>query len=465
MLYLLNRQLHKKVTKQMTQETATEKKKRIKQISVTNLFGTFNHTIPLHLNERITIIYGPNGFGKTMILKLLDALFSQDNQLLRTIPFDEFRVDFDDNTSFWVTKSSQEGDESLASQHMTFFATGEQPFPSTQLPSLFMPSKSSRVGGAVLRDTLGKKSPKIRTLKEQNIAFPLSKDLLSDLQRWLSQEKESGWLAEMRKLIAVHLLETQRLLNVKEDLQDTDREEEEQALVSTIQTFSEELAAIVKTKLAEYANVSQLLDSTFPERALHPISAPVHKDESELRRQLAVLEEKRLHLVSAGLLDQGGRTAFASEDHIDESQKSMLSVYIEDTEQKLSVLDNLFEKIHLFTEIINKRFLYKSMTIDKQQGFVFTTSKQTTLPAESLSSGEQHELILFYELLFKVAPGSLILIDEPELSLHIVWQKQFLGDVRKVIQLSDTDVLIATHAPSLIHDCWDLTVGLEEPNN
>ncbi|HEY4033298.1 MAG TPA: AAA family ATPase, partial [Ktedonobacteraceae bacterium] len=82
-----------------------------------------------------------------------------------------------------------------------------------------------------------------------------------------------------------------------------------------------------------------------------------------------------------------------------------------------------------------------------------------------LSSGEQHELVLFYELLFKVAPGSLILIDEPELSLHIVWQKQFLQDVQKVTQLSDIDILIATHAPSIIHNRWDLTVGLEEPNN
>src|SRR5580765_6818453 len=101
------RELHKKVTKKMGQEIVTEKKKRIKQISVTNLFGVFNHTIPLYLEDRITIIHGPNGFGKTAILKLVDALFSRDNRILRTTPFDEFRIDFDDNTSFWLKKTIQ----------------------------------------------------------------------------------------------------------------------------------------------------------------------------------------------------------------------------------------------------------------------------------------------------------------------------------------------------------------------
>lgn len=55
--------------------------KRIKQISVKNLFGMFDHTIPLNVDERITIIHGPNGFGKTALLRLLDTLFSQNNFL------------------------------------------------------------------------------------------------------------------------------------------------------------------------------------------------------------------------------------------------------------------------------------------------------------------------------------------------------------------------------------------------
>ncbi len=72
---------------------------RIHKISVTNLFGIFNHTIPLNLDERITIIHGPNGFGKTILLRMLNGLFNSRYLELVTIPFSEFRVEFDDGDS------------------------------------------------------------------------------------------------------------------------------------------------------------------------------------------------------------------------------------------------------------------------------------------------------------------------------------------------------------------------------
>lgn len=60
--------------------------RRIKQVSVTNLFGIFNHIIPLYMGDRITIIHGPNGFGKTIMLKLLNELFSQGSVVLQIYP-------------------------------------------------------------------------------------------------------------------------------------------------------------------------------------------------------------------------------------------------------------------------------------------------------------------------------------------------------------------------------------------
>src|SRR5205085_2302312 len=69
---------------------------KIKRITVTKLFGTFDHTIPLNEDSRTTILVGASGFGKTVILKLLKDLFSRSNKTLRTIPFEELRVDFED---------------------------------------------------------------------------------------------------------------------------------------------------------------------------------------------------------------------------------------------------------------------------------------------------------------------------------------------------------------------------------
>ena len=55
---------------------------RIKEFSVTNLFGRFNYIIPLNMEDRITIIHGRNGFGKTTLLKLINAIFNSRYMLL-----------------------------------------------------------------------------------------------------------------------------------------------------------------------------------------------------------------------------------------------------------------------------------------------------------------------------------------------------------------------------------------------
>jgi predicted ATP-binding protein involved in virulence len=80
-----------------------------------------------------------------------------------------------------------------------------------------------------------------------------------------------------------------------------------------------------------------------------------------------------------------------------------------------------------------------------------------------LSSGEQHELVILYELLFRVRENSIILIDEPEISLHVVWQHEFLKDLGQIAALSQFHALVATHSPQIISDRWDLTVELKGP--
>lgn len=78
----------------------------------------------------------------------------------------------------------------------------------------------------------------------------------------------------------------------------------------------------------------------------------------------------------------------------------------------------------------------------------------------ALSSGEQHELVLLYDMLFKVKPNALVLIDEPELSLHILWQKEFMQDLLQIISIAHFDVLLATHSPYIVGERDDLLVEL-----
>ena len=83
----------------------------------------------------------------------------------------------------------------------------------------------------------------------------------------------------------------------------------------------------------------------------------------------------------------------------------------------------------------------------KTDGLSVVNADGSELDLEMLSSGEQHELVILYELLFRIPDNSLILIDEPELSLHVLWQEQFLKDLEEMAALSNFRVILATHSP------------------
>jgi predicted ATP-binding protein involved in virulence len=138
--------------------------------------------------------------------------------------------------------------------------------------------------------------------------------------------------------------------------------------------------------------------------------------------------------------------------------------YVSDVENKLSAFDDMMRRLDLFRSIIHDRFHYKSLHIDRERGYHFTSRDGKPLSPSDLSSGEQHELVLFYELIFNVKPGSYILIDEPELSLHVAWQDAFLQDLQRAAELSQFYAIIATHSPQLISDRWDLAVELTGPS-
>ena len=286
----------------------------------------------------------------------------------------------------------------------------------------------------------------------------------------LRQQEEAEWLEELKKNIHIRLIESQRLLNfVPKRSSRTYRGTP--SMLSTVSAYSDELAQIMQDKFKEYGTISQSLDRTFPVRVVkQQLSADLTNE--QLRNELNELEATRSRLLEVGLLDKDEDSEFQIQPQdIDESTKNALSVYVEDVEKKLSVFAEIASKIDLLRKIINNKFAYsyKEINFSKDKGFVFTTlynsslSDSKALSPTDLSSGEQHELVLFYELLFKVKPNSLVLIDEPELSLHVGWQVQFLKDLQDITQLADLNILMATHSPDIIQDRWDLTVELKGP--
>ncbi len=440
---------------------------RITKISVDGLFGVFKYTIPFKLEDRITIIHGPNGSGKTALLRLLDGLFNSRPSELRAIPFNWFQVDFDNYSSIKVSKEKESEEDDQSRLKFALTANGGD-------PQIFFPKRLSRTNmeegfplGVIEQAIPGLErvgpstwrligSGEILYLED---IFDRYSSVLPSIR--LKQEKDPPWLRSLKKDVQVRFIQTQRLLSFS-DISRSRRYDHPLSPAPVVENYSKDLAGQIRLKLTEYAELSQSLDRTFPARLVRENSHDRLAD-TELRHRFDALEEKRSRLTVAGFLDKESKDDFQVTEQMDDQTKGVFSVYVKDVEQKLGVFDDLLNKVDLLKKVVNQRFRYKQMDISKDEGFVFTTSSGQPLLPASLSSGEQHELVLLYEMLFKMPAEALILIDEPELSLHVAWQKQFLGDLQQITELSSFDVLLATHSPQIIHDRWDLTVELKGP--
>ena len=452
---------------------------KISKFSVHGLFDQFNHDISFAPDERITIMIAPNGFGKTMILRILDQLFNRSIRRLETIPFEEVVIAFDDGSMLEVNrvinqrhsrrhrgrlvlelKDSDSGEIQERYEVTDRIDKDDVPFPIHAIGDII-----PELGQIGPEEWINVRTNEVLDLED------VIREYADELPFGFGKSEEfldlPVWLREMRKAIPVRFIGTERLMHppayqsriarARRNYFDTEFSTER-----TVKQYSQELARMVQQTLTEYGTLSQSLDRTFPARVVEePTSLAPSVD--DLRGQLAEVEDKRARIVEAGLLvQQEEELRVPVIDAVDESRKAVLAVYAKDALKKLSVFDDLYNRVNVLKTIANTRFIYKRVSVSSS-GLEVAGWDGSNLDLETLSSGEQHELVLLYDLLFGMAKNSLVLIDEPELSLHVAWQHEVLSDLQKMADLSDFRALLATHSPQIIGDRWDLTVELKGP--
>ncbi|MGD9718117.1 MAG: AAA family ATPase [Sulfurimonadaceae bacterium] len=438
---------------------------KLLNIKILRLFNIFDHDIDLNQEERITIITAPNGYGKTIALKTIYSLFNKKFTFFNKLIFDSITYTFDNNQSIEIHKKTRENEQKIE----FYLKENSKTIESFEYPSKkIMKNLERSIPSHLLEDFT---PPFIRRIRPNEWLNELTHEILSiedvlyQFSEYIPEHMTDRLsieipvkISEIFKTIEVYFIQEQRLV-LREPISDH-RMRREIVITDTIEKYSQELSKLIKQKIGEYAQITQSLDSSFPKRLFQQNSYAIEAD--DLKNRLNALQEKRQKISEYGLLKVDDDTSMFSDENIKETDTKVLSLYLADNEQKLSVFDTLVNKIELFTEILNnRRFNFKSIEIDKEKGFIFKTANNTLLKLTDLSSGEQHEAVLLYELLFKAKENSLVLIDEPEISLHVVWQKAFLDDIQEIINLQKIDVVIATHSPQIINDRWELTVNLE----
>jgi len=195
---------------------------------------------------------------------------------------------------------------------------------------------------------------------------------------------------------------------------------------------------------------------------LHPPYAIMSRKEAV--EELAHLTQEREYLRNTGFIKVNQKLPLGPDPkHIKDDPQMLKAVtlHVRDCQEKYQLFGLLTRKILLMQEIINNLFLDKTFSINFQNGFeVIRLGK--IIDIDKLSSGEHHQIILYYDLIFNTEPGTLVLIDEPEISIHIEWQREFLKNLQKISKEINCDFIVTTHSPDIVNDKWNLIVQLYE---
>jgi predicted ATPase len=132
----------------------------------------------------------------------------------------------------------------------------------------------------------------------------------------------------------------------------------------------------------------------------------------------------------------------------------VLSVYRDSLDQQIRMQRETFEPIELYVDSVNEFLDDKRIVItrtpsdddDLRVSIEFLDGATETL--RTLSSGERQIVSMLYAASNMEDPTSrVVLIDEPELSLHIDWQRRLIRRMEQ--QLGSRQIIVCTHSPEI----------------
>jgi predicted ATP-dependent endonuclease of OLD family len=118
-------------------------------------------------------------------------------------------------------------------------------------------------------------------------------------------------------------------------------------------------------------------------------------------------------------------------------------IQIEEVENKI---ENYSAPINQLQNVVKNLFSGNKKVVFEDDGIKVTTDEEKLINLSQLSSGEKNLLKMLIELF--LVEDSALLIDEPELSLHIDWQRELVRTMRTLNP--DAQIILATHSPDIV---------------
>lgn len=120
-------------------------------------------------------------------------------------------------------------------------------------------------------------------------------------------------------------------------------------------------------------------------------------------------------------------------------------------EQKLSA-EVAYSKVNnILNDVFSEFNLHLHFDgLDRKKQVFFTNSEKKKLQIKDLSSGEKELLTKIFSLYISDIKDSLILIDEPENSLHPIWQNRIAPIYQRFAEQNNNQIILATHSPHIV---------------
>ena len=423
---------------------------QISRLIIKDLYDNYNYNIDFNSEEKeqITILAGPNGYGKTTILRILNSLNPKSLYYFRIIKFSEIRFFFNDGSKLKIIQNYKaESDNKSAVDHKDDLEK-EVRF------------DWNKAGGEPLCHFVYNRANIKKALRLYMFRYaPYSRhelfDSSSDREKeeiLLNNEKFNEYIAKSNGQSQFLMqLRTLRSCYIPANRIYNEAHEENDEL--PIEKVREALMAELETAQQDYLLYSQEVDSNFIKKVLnsnYEVCSQASYD--NLKDEVESLMKTIVKYKLAPKVEI---------PEYNEKNRAVLFAYLKGLEEKFSKISTISKKTELFQEMLaSKHFANKSVEISPQHGFMFKSDNGDIIDGYKLSSGEQNEIIMLYHLIYEVPDQGLLLIDEPENSLHVAWQKTIVDDMKEIADIKRLQIIIATHSPSIVSKGLSMTQDL-----
>lgn len=459
---------------QHLEETATRPRTGLlSSMSVTDLFGHYSYDLEVPASgadpSRLMLLHGDNGSGKTTILRLLwNALSPADNRQHRTriarTPFRAFEARFSDGTILSVTKTEEllgpfeykvaGPSANLSAVYDVDSANTVRSIAANSAAARYLESARWREGV-----TLGGGQP-LFTVGE----YPFTAEAeQSEIIMFLEREGFAPvFLADDRNLYA----DDEELERLRERMSPSlpgayDPRQPTQDVMSRELTITlRRVNDWLRTLTLSGQNIGSAGANSIYQDVLEQLASnagdsketPAGQFRDDLIKTLEVIRQRspryeEFELVPHFAADRFIGSLLAINDPGRERLAAeILSPYFESVMKRYEALEHAESLVRSLMDLVNRFFIDKQVTFSPNAGIRILSRDGVHLEPDALSSGERQLVMLLCTTLLAGRDSRLFIIDEPELSLGVDWQREILGDLLELTSGTALQFVVATHS-------------------